>query len=152
VLVNNAGAFVPGKVIEEEDGVMEYIMQVNFFSAYHLTRKLLPLLLKSNKGQIFNLCSVAGLKSYPNGGSYSVSKHALLGFSRALREELREKNIRVTTLLPGAVFTPSWSSAGIPEERFMKVEDIADSVFDIYSLSQNTVVEEIILRPMLGDI
>lgn len=152
VLVNNAGTFVPGKVLDEKDGTMEKLMQVNFFSAYHLTREVLSLMLPHRAGHIFNMCSVAGLKAYPNGGSYSISKHALLGFSRALREELKPHHIRVTSLFPGATYTPSWESSGLPEERFMDVKDVAKLIYDIYSLSERAVVEEVVMRPMLGDI
>ncbi|GIV33548.1 MAG: oxidoreductase [Chitinophagales bacterium] len=152
VLVNNAGLFIPGLVTEEPDGMMEELMQVNFFSAYYLTRELLELMIPHRTGHIFNMCSVAALKAYPNGGSYSIAKHALLGFSRALREELKKHNIRVTTLLPGATYTSSWESSQLPEKRFMDARDLAEIIYSIYSLSERTVVEDIVLRPLLGDI
>ncbi len=152
VLVNNAGIFLPGLVIEEEDGLMEDLMKVNLYSAYYLTREVLELMLPNKSGHVFNMCSVAALKAYPNGGSYSISKHALLGFSRALREELKPHNIRVTSLFPGATYTPSWEGSNLPEKRFMDARDIADTIFSIYSLSERSVVEDIVLRPMLGDI
>jgi short-subunit dehydrogenase len=75
-----------------------------------------------------------------------------MGLSKALREELKQFNIRVTSLVPGATYTDSWAGSGFPENRFMKAEDIAKLVWDIYHLSENTVVEEVLLRPMLGDI
>ncbi len=89
ILVNNAGCFIPGKISEEPDGVLEKLMDTNLYSAYYLTRGLLPLLKKSNKGHIFNMCSVASILPYENGGSYSITKYALLGFSKCLREELK---------------------------------------------------------------
>ncbi|MCK7558534.1 SDR family oxidoreductase [Chitinophaga sedimenti] len=81
ILVNNAGIFVPGALYQEEDGHLEKMMTVNLYSAYHLTRALLPDMIARNKGHIFNLCSTASHKAYPNGGSYSITKYALLGFS-----------------------------------------------------------------------
>src|ERR1051325_3579371 len=126
VLVNNAGIFIPGNVTDKKEAGMEQIMAANFYSAYYLTREMLNLMLPNRSGHIFNLCSVASLKAYPHGSLYSVSKHALLGLSRALREELKEQGIRVTTLLPGAIYTSSWENAGLPEKRFMDVKDIAD--------------------------
>jgi short-subunit dehydrogenase len=152
VLVNNAGIFLPGKVTAKKEPGMEEIMAANFYSAYYITREVLPLMLPHRSGHIFNMCSVASIKAYPQGGLYAISKHALLGFSRTLREELKEQGIRVTTLLPGATYTPSWLSSGLPEQRFMDVKDLAQIVWDIYSLSERTVVEDILLRPMLGDI
>jgi len=152
VLVNNAGIFLPGDVTEKKEAGMEEMMAANFFSAYNMTREVLSMMLPYKSGHIFNLCSVASLKAYPHGGLYSISKHALMGLSRALREELKDKGIRVTTLFPGATYTPSWQKSGLPEKRFMDVKDIAELVWSIYSLSERSVVEEVLLRPMLGDI
>lgn len=152
VLVNNAGVFLPGQVYNEPEGTLETLIETNLYSAYHLTRVLAPVMIERKQGHIFNMCSVASIKAYHNGGSYAISKFALLGFSKSLREEFKEYNIRVTSLIPGATYTPSWHAANLPEERFMKAEDVAKLVWDVYNLSANTVVEEVVLRPLLGDI
>ncbi len=152
VLVNNAGIFLPGAVHNEAEGTLEQLIETNLYSAYYISRALLPAMIERKSGSIFNVSSVAGIQAYHNGGSYSISKFALLGFSKALREELKPHNIKVTSLIPGATYTDSWSGSGLPEERFMKAEDIAQAVWDVYNLSANTVVEEILLRPVLGDI
>lgn len=152
VLVNNAGYFEPGEVINEKEGVLESLIETNLYSAYHITRALLPLMLPHKSGHIFNICSVASLHAYPNGGSYSISKFAMLGLSKALREELKLHNIRVTSMMPGAVLTASWEGVDLPESRFIDVNDIAALVWDINQLSNRTVVEDIVIRPMLGDI
>lgn len=152
VLVNNAGVFVPGKITEEADGILEQLMETNLYSAYHLTRALVPAMKGSTKPHIFNMCSVASLYAYPNGGSYSISKFALLGFSKVLREELKEQGIRVTAVLPGATWTDSWAGAPYPPQRMMDAKDVADSIWAAYALSPRAVVEEILLRPQLGDL
>ncbi len=152
ILINNAGVFFPGQIINEEEGILEKLIETNLYSAYNMSRMLLPKMIEKKAGHIFNLCSVASLGAYSNGGSYSISKFALLGLSKALREELKEHSIKVTSLIPGATYTDSWSQSGLPESRFMKSEDIAKLVWDIYHLSESTVVEEILLRPILGDI
>lgn len=152
IVVNNAGVFLPGQVITEEEGRLETLIETNLYSAYHFSRALLPNMMQRGSGHIFNLCSVASIQPYPNGGSYSVSKFALLGLSKALREELKAHHIKVTALVAGATYTDSWKESGLPEERFMTAEDIAQTVWDVYHLSAGTVVEEILLRPMLGDI
>ena len=152
ILVNNTGVFLPGLVHEEEDGALERMMNTNLYSAYHVSRGIIPQMKKDRSGHIFNLCSVASLKAYPNGGSYSISKFALYGMSQALREELKEFDIRVTAILAGAVKTPSWDGVDLPEERFMKPEDIAETIHATYQLSDRTVIEDIVLRPQLGDI
>lgn len=152
ILVNNAGVFIPGEVINEPEGILEKLINTNLYSAYNMTRELVPTMIKAKAGHIFNICSVASLQAYPNGGSYSISKFALLGFSKSLREELKPYSVKVTSLMPGATLTESWAGAGLPESRFMKAEDIAKLIFDIYNLSDSTVIEEVVLRPMLGDI
>jgi short-subunit dehydrogenase len=152
MLANNAGTFIPGNVHEEADGVLEQLIETNLYSAYHLTRGLIPTMIEQQNGHIFNICSVASLKAYPNGGSYSISKFALLGFSKVLREEIKNYGIKVTSVMPGAVYTDSWAGAGIPEERFMTVTDIAETIWSAYSLSKNAVIEDIVLRPQGGDI
>lgn len=152
ILINNAGVFLPGHIADEAEGTFEQLWHTNVASAYHLTRALLPQMKAAGSGHIFNVCSTASIKSYPQGGSYCISKFALLGFSKVLREELQDHNIRVTALLPGATYTASWEGTPLPQDRFMSTEDVADMVWSISRLSARTVVEEVILRPMLGDL
>lgn len=152
VLVNNAGYFIPGELVSESDGTLESMINANLYSAYHVTRKLAPQMMSKKAGHIFNMCSIASIKAYPNGGSYAISKFALLGFSKCLREELKQFNIRVTAIMPGATFTASWEGAGLPETRFMKPEDVAETIYAAYALSERSVVEEIVIRPQEGDI
>ncbi len=152
VLVNNAGYFIPGEIATEEEGALESMINANLYSAYYTTRGLVHGMRERKNGYIFNMCSIASIKAYPNGGSYAISKFALLGFSKCLREELKTFGIRVTAVMPGATLTASWEGINLPEERFMRAEDVADAVYGAYSLSGRSVVEEIIIRPQLGDI
>jgi len=152
VLVNNAGYFVPGSIATEPEGTLESMIHANLYSSYYTTRGLVQEMMKRKSGHIFNLCSIASIKAYANGGSYAISKFALLGFSKCLREELKEFGIRVTAVLPGATLTSSWEGFDQPEERFMKVEDVAETIYSAYALSGRSVVEEVIIRPQLGDI
>jgi len=152
VLVNNAGYFVPGSIATEKEGALEDMMNANLFSAYHMTRGIVDKMISNKSGHIFNMCSIASIKAYSNGGSYAITKFALLGFSKCLREELKTSGIRVTAILPGATRTGSWDGVDLPDERFMSAEDVAETVFAAWSLSQRSVVEEILIRPQLGDI
>lgn len=151
VLVNNAGTFIPGSIHEEEDGVLEHLINTNLYSAYYLTKALLGKMMEKKQGYIFNICSIASFMSYPNGGSYAISKHALLGFSRCLREEMKTHNIQVSSVMPGATLTDSWASSKEPIERFSKPQDIADLIYTCYTLAPFSVVEDIVIRPQLGD-
>jgi short-subunit dehydrogenase len=152
VLVNNAGNFIQGDVSNEPDGALEEMMEVNLYSAYHLTRVLLPKMMAAKAGHIFTLCSIASLAAYPNGGSYSISKFALLGFTKNLRRELQPYGIKVTAIIPGAAYTDSWKESGVSEQRLMEADDIAKTIYHATLLSPQAVVEEIILRPQLGDL
>jgi short-subunit dehydrogenase len=152
VLINNAGSFVPGQVHEEEDGTIEYLMETNLYSAYYLSRYLLPPMMKKRSGHIFNICSIAALKAYKYGGSYSITKFAMAGLAVNLRDEMREYGVKVTAVYPGAAYTSSWEGSGIPAERMMTAEDIADMIYTSASLSPQACVEEIVIRPQLGDL
>lgn len=152
ILINNAGYFIPGDIHKEEDDLLEKMLNTNLLSAYHLSRKVIPRLQKQQEGLIVNISSVAGIQAYPQGGSYSISKFALTGFSKNLRVELKEDGIKVSTVYPGATFSASWAGSGVDEERIMEAKDIAESIFALTLLSKKAVVEDIILRPQLGDL
>jgi short-subunit dehydrogenase len=152
ILVNNSGKFKPGNVSDEPDGTLESQMATNLYSAYHLTRAVLPAMKKNKMGHIFNMCSIAALKAYPGGGAYSISKFALYGFTQNLREELKDSGIKVTAILPGAVMTDSWSGFDNSNHRIMEAIDIAKMVYAASGLSSAACVEEIIIRPQLGDL
>ncbi|MFN2438855.1 MAG: SDR family oxidoreductase [Chitinophagaceae bacterium] len=152
VLVNNTGTFVPGNISDEPDGALENMLGVNLFSAYHVTRTMLPKMIAQKSGHIFTICSIASLAAYPNGGAYSISKYALLGFTKNLRKELMPHNVKVTAIIPGAVYTDSWKSSGVSEDRIMEAEDIATLIYTVSRLSPQATVEEIVVRPQLGDL
>ena len=152
VLVNNAGSFEPGSVYNEPEGTVENMMAVNFYSAYHLTRLLIHKMMTQQSGHIFNMCSVASFQAYKNGGAYSISKFALAGFSKNLREEMKPHGIKVTAVYPGAAYTDSWAGSGIDAKRIMTADDVAKMVYAASQLSAQACVEDIILRPQLGDV
>ncbi len=152
ILINNAGSFLPGSIYDEKDGTFEHMLETNLHSAYHLTRTVLPAMMEAKHGHIFNMCSTASIASYANGGSYSISKFALLGLTKNLRAELRSYNIKVTAVIPGAVYTDSWSESGIDPERIMQASDVANMIYAASMLSPQACAEEILLRPQLGDL
>jgi short-subunit dehydrogenase len=152
VLVNNAGAFNPGTIMEGEDGSLETMIDINLYSAYYLTKTIVPLMLTQKKGYIFNMCSIASMQAYNNGSNYSIAKFAMLGFSKNLREEMKPHGIKVTSIIPGATWSESWAGYEAPPERLMKPRDIAEAILAALRMSSGAVLEEIILRPQLGDI
>jgi short-subunit dehydrogenase len=152
ILVNNAGSFVPGSIYNEPEDQLTQMINTNLYSAYHLTRALVPKMIAQKSGHIFNMCSIASVSAYANGGSYSISKYALLGFGKNLREELKPFSIKVTNILPGAVYTDSWAGSGVDTNRIMEAEDISKLVVAASQLSAQACVEEIVIRPQLGDL
>lgn len=152
VLVNNAGMFLPGEVHQEKDGLLEILMETNLYSAYRFSRAFADGMLENKSGHIFNISSVAGIMAYPNGGSYSITKFAMQGLTKALRDELKDHGVRVTGILPGATLTNSWAAYDGPEDRLMPAEDIAAAVISAYELSDRSVIEEMIIRPQQGDL
>lgn len=152
ILINNVGQFLPGSTHNEDDGVLEKMIETNLYSAYHVTRSIIPDMIKKKSGHIFNICSIASLQAYSNGGSYSISKFALMGFSKNLREELKPYKIKVSAVYPGAVLTDSWGNFDNKDKRIMEAEDIAKMIVAASKLSPQAVVEDIVLRPQLGDL
>lgn len=152
VVINNAGVFEQGSFLETTLDQFNTQISVNLTSAFLVTQAFLPTLLEAKHGHLFFMASVASLRGYPSGVAYCAAKHGLLGLARVVREETKSQGIRTTVIMPGATLTPSWAGVDLPESRFMPPEDIAQSVFDIWKLSDRSVVEEIVIRPQQGDL
>lgn len=152
ILVNNAGLFESGSVHNEADGILESQIATNLYSAYHVTRTVLPKMIERKSGHVFNMCSIASLNAYANGGAYSISKFAMYGFSKNLREEMKPHGIKVTAIHPGAVLSDSWGNYDNSNKRIMEAEDIAKLVYTFSQLSPQACVEDIVIRPQLGDL
>ncbi len=152
VLVNNVGLFEPGQIENEPEGQLARILALNVESAYTFSRAFLPDMIAARNGHIINMCSIASIMAYTSGASYTISKFALLGFSKVLREEMKPHNVRVTQVLPGATLTDSWAGVDLPAERFIDAGELAKLIFAIVQAKPGTVVEELLVRPQLGDI
>lgn len=152
VVINNAGLFEPGSAAEMTVDVFRQQVEANLTSAFVVTHAFLHDMAERGSGHLFFMCSVASVRAYPGGAAYCAAKHGLLGLARVIRAETRDRGLRVTAVMPGATYTRSWESIDLPEERFMRPEDVAAAMVEIYGLSGRSVVEEILLRPQLGDI
>jgi NAD(P)-dependent dehydrogenase (short-subunit alcohol dehydrogenase family) len=151
VLVNNAGRFRPGSVLDTDEAAFRESIDVNLVSAFLVTRAFLRPMIEAGRGHVFFMGSVASIQAYAAGAAYCAAKHGLLGLARVVREETKDTGVRVTTLLPGATRTPSWDGVEIAEDRLMPARDVARAVVEAHALSGRSVVEEIILRPRHGD-
>ena len=152
VVVNNAGLFEPGGLLETSPDAFRRQLEVNVVSAFLVTRAFWGEMLERGGGRVLMMGSVASVRGYPGGTAYGAAKHALLGLARSLREEAKGTGVSVTTLLPGATRTGSWDGTDLPDDRFMPPEDVARIAVEVASLSPRTVVEEVLLRPDAGDL
>jgi len=148
VLVNNAGVFIPGLLLDEETESFELQQGVNINATYLMSKTIGKSMQLNNTGHIFNICSVASLAPADNAGSYSVTKAAMLSLNNVLRKELAQYQVKVTAILPGATLTSSWGETEIDPNKFVQPEDIADSLFSILNLSKGVNVDEIVLKPL----
>jgi NADP-dependent 3-hydroxy acid dehydrogenase YdfG len=152
VLINNAGKFFGASFLETKVSDFDTQIAANLRSVFLVSKVFVPDMVKRGRGDIFNMSSIAGLQAYPNGTAYCAAKHGVTGLSAVMRAELKDKGVRVCCIHPGATWTPSWSASGVKSERIMPAEDVARAILSVYKLDRRTVVEEIILRPQLGDV
>jgi NAD(P)-dependent dehydrogenase (short-subunit alcohol dehydrogenase family) len=152
LLVNNAGHFLRADLCEMNGADFQSVMDSNLTTAFLVSRAFIGAMRARKSGTIFFMGSVASKQAYPESGAYCVAKHALLGLARSFRAATRDSGVRITTLMPGATQSPSWVDTEVPQDRLMPATDIANSLLEIYKLSSRTVVEEIILRPLGGDV
>lgn len=153
-LVNNAG--ITSFKTAEKNSVNEIndVINTNLLGAVYATKAVLPKFIKKNEGTIINILSVVVNKIYKNSSAYTASKMGLLGYSQVLREEVRDKNIRVININPGATDTPIWEQEVRNEyaEKMLQPESIARLVVSVFLQKDNLVTEEIVVRPVTGDL
>ncbi|SDC63874.1 SDR family oxidoreductase [Pedobacter soli] len=148
VLVNNVGTFLPGSMLDEADETFEKQQNLNVNAGYYTSKFFGKKMRTEGRGHIFNICSVASKAPVKNGGSYSVTKAAMLSLNHVLRQELAPHNVKVTAFLPGSTKTASWEGTSIPDEKFVQPEDIAETLFTILNLSKGVNVDEVLITPL----
>ena len=153
-LVNNAG--ITSFKLAEENSINEIndIINTNLLGSIYAIKSVLPHMIANNSGTIINILSVVTKKTFTKSSIYSASKMGLLGYSNSLREEVRKYNIKVINVIPGATSTPIWSKEirNQFENRMMTSEDIARVLVWAFLQKENLVTEEIILKPIEGDL
>jgi len=150
VLVNNAGIgrFATLEQLSLED--WDATMGVNLRSLYLVTRAFLPALQRSAPSSIVNIASLAGRNGIEGGTAYCASKHAVLGFSKALMLEVRKSQVRVVAVCPGSVATPfmdKQSRLRPNRERILTAEDVAETVCATLTLPDRAMISELDIRP-----
>lgn len=152
VLVNNAGLFENSEMLLEQDNVFERTMSTNVSSMYYICKEIGNSMKKGKSGYIFNLGSIAGKEVFVNCGAYCISKYAVHGLTKVLREELKNFGVKVSLVVPGATYTSSWEGSDLPPQRFVAASDVAEMIFSATKLSAGALAEEIHIQPLLGKI
>ncbi|MCJ8209464.1 SDR family oxidoreductase [Mucilaginibacter sp. RS28] len=152
VLVNNVGTFVPTSILDDEEETFDFQMNTNVRPMYELYRFFGKRLQNIGEGHVFNICSVAALNPSVNAGTYSVTKAATLCLSNIMRLEMQQYGVKVTSVIPGSTFTSSWEGTQLDKNLFVQPEDIAAAVLTIYQMSAGANVDEIIVKPLSGQL
>ena len=153
-LINNAGTTSFKSATDNSIREIEEIIQVNLLGSIYSIKSVLPEMLERENGTIINILSVVTQKIFTSSSAYSASKAGLHAYAKVLREEVRDKNVRVINISPGATATSIWPEGVLQKysERMMSSEAIAEIIFRVYSEKSNLVSEELVLRPIKGDL
>ncbi|HYM21216.1 MAG TPA: SDR family oxidoreductase [Candidatus Kapabacteria bacterium] len=154
ILLNNAGISPYADIEEMTTEMFDSVIETNLVGNFLCAKAVLPEMIRKGKGTIVQMLSIASTKAFSGGTAYGASKFGALGFTNALREEVRSKGIKVISVMPGAVETDSWSIDEVRElrARMMQPEDIANAIAHILDDPQRMMTEEIVLRPIGGDL
>ncbi|HKU59881.1 MAG TPA: SDR family NAD(P)-dependent oxidoreductase [Gemmatimonadales bacterium] len=150
VLVNNAGVLIARPLDELTLEDWDATMATNLRSLYLTTRLVLPGMRARRRGTVVNVASLAGRNGFVGGSAYCASKHAVLGFSRALMLEVRKDNVRVVAICPGSVATGMLRDQAMlkpDHERILRPEDVAASILHVLTLPAGALVSELDIRP-----
>jgi 3-oxoacyl-[acyl-carrier protein] reductase len=153
-LINNAGVTSFKHASDNSVNEINDIINTNLLGSIYSIKSVLPTFIKNESGTIINILSVVVDKTFTRSSVYAASKMGLLGYSNSLREEVRKHNIRVINVIPGATETSMWSQEVRKEksELMMNPESIAHIIVSAYLQKDNLVTEEILLRPITGDL
>ncbi|ADY52792.1 short-chain dehydrogenase/reductase SDR [Pseudopedobacter saltans DSM 12145] len=152
VLINNVGIFKPANILDEDDDALQNHMNINLYAPYYLYKKIGKSMKERKSGTIINICSIASKEIIVGAGSYCVTKAALLSLNNIMREELKAHDVKVTAILPGSTLTSSWEGTTIPPQEFVQEEDIAEAVNTVLTLSKGANIDEIIIKPLHGQV
>lgn len=156
ILVNNAGVgnFKPFTEMTMND--FESTMHTNFKSAFNLTKLVIDKMIANRDGMIVNISSIAHYEKFKNSSLYAASKSALANFAKVIREEVREHNVKVTNIYPGATKTDIWETSSIEKfgERMMSTEELGNVIGMniVMNYIYDLMIEDITIRPILGDL
>src|SRR3954468_2036793 len=152
LLVNNAGIAIVKPFCEITSVEWEQTVGVNVTAPFLLTQRFAPRM--SPGSSVVNILSVAARTAFPNWSAYCMSNFALEGFSRCVREELRDRKVRVINVYPAATDTEIWSQVEgkWPRDRMMSATQVADAVAFALARPTDTLIENITLSSLVGNL
>ena len=145
VLVNSAGVGIAGLIGDTQTKHWDLQQNVNLRGTFLVTREALPAL-RSTKGYVINLASIAGTLPTPGLAVYGAAKAAVIALSRSLDREEAESGVRVTALCPAFVDTPMAAWTGLPGEEMIQPEDCAELVRALLKLSPHARVPVVVVE------
>ncbi len=150
VLINNAGVMITNKFVDSTLKDFKTQVETNLYGVYNFIKAVLPSMIERKDGTIINIASIAGKNPVKGASLYSATKHALMGLSRSLMLEVREFNIRVSTVCPGSVDTDLLTNTLMAPSnpgKILQIEDVADVVALMINMPVRALVNEIEIRP-----
>lgn len=154
ILINNAGVTIFKTLLETKSPEFDSILDTNLRGSYLALKAVLPGMVKRRKGHVINILSVAANTIFEESAVYSASKAGLLAMSNVLREEVRRYNIKITNVLPGNVDTPMWDAKirSRYKNRMISPVEIAGIILSTAEQPKRVVMEDVVIRPIKGDI
>jgi 3-oxoacyl-[acyl-carrier protein] reductase len=154
VLVNNAGVTYFKSFEKTTVKDFDHVLATNLRGVFLCTKSVLPSMLRRRNGFIINILSVSATTTFKNSSAYAASKAGVLALSRSLRAEVRKNGISVIDILPGAVETEMWDRNERKKyhNKMMQPEDIAEVVVSVVRQPKRVLTEEIVIRPVEGDL
>lgn len=153
-LINNAG--ITSFSLAEDDSIdtIDEIIAINLMGSIYMIKSILPRMIKQHDGRIVNISSVVTKKILTKSSVYSASKSGLLAYSAVLREEVRKHGIKVLDIIPGPTETPIWANSVRDKysSRMMKPDEVAHVIINLIKEDSSVIPEELILRPIEGDL
>jgi short-subunit dehydrogenase len=150
LLINNAGTFLLKNLTQTTNSEFQHQLDVNLFTTVNIVNRFLDELKSLDRALIINICSIGSLRGFADSGAYSAAKHATLGYTRSLRDELKHTDIGVTAINLGQTHSTSWAESSMPPERLINPTDVAKILVTLSNLSPRSLVEEILIQPQHG--
>lgn len=150
IIINNAGGYLYKKLAETTQEEFHHQINVNLFTAVNIVNRFRKELEAMDRALIINICSVGSLIGLADSGAYSSAKHALLGYTRSLRQELKHTDVGVTAINLGQTHSPSWDESSMSPERLINPTDVASLIVTLTQFSPRSIVEEVTIKPQHG--